>query len=158
MSARAFVDTKVPVYAYDRSEPGKQRRALEVLDPLAISGAGVISTLGGILRPLNLAASRAPVGNALVHLAVRRLNSRYRRLPRRQRAQMNAVAAAIADALPVILSLEAEEVGLFAVLMPVHRFRPGMGKPCSAALSLPSWLSSGLLPQLRSELQGAVVL
>lgn len=44
MGARALVDTNVLVYAYDRAEPEKQRRALEVLDLLAISGAGAIST------------------------------------------------------------------------------------------------------------------
>ncbi len=44
MSAKVLVDTNVLVYAYDRSEPEKQQRALEVLDRLAISGAGAIST------------------------------------------------------------------------------------------------------------------
>ena len=44
MSDRIFADTNVLVYAYDRSEPQKQRRALEVLDRLAVSRAGVIST------------------------------------------------------------------------------------------------------------------
>ena len=44
MSARVLVDTNVLVYAYDRSEPEKQRQALKVLDPLAVSGAGAIST------------------------------------------------------------------------------------------------------------------
>ena len=44
MSDRVFVDTNVLVYAYDRSEPGKQRQALEVLDRLATTRAGVIST------------------------------------------------------------------------------------------------------------------
>lgn len=44
MSDRIFVDTNVLVYAYDRSEPQKQRRALEVLDRLAVSRVGVIST------------------------------------------------------------------------------------------------------------------
>jgi predicted nucleic acid-binding protein len=44
MSGKAFIDTNVLVYAYDRSEPEKQQRALEVLDRLAVSGAGVIST------------------------------------------------------------------------------------------------------------------
>ena len=44
MTDRVLVDTNVLVYAYDRSEPEKQRRALEVLDHLAVSGAGVIST------------------------------------------------------------------------------------------------------------------
>ncbi len=44
MSAKVFVDTNVLVYAYDRSEPDKQRRALDVLDYLALTGAGAIST------------------------------------------------------------------------------------------------------------------
>lgn len=44
MSASIFVDTNVLVYAYDRSEPQKQRQALRVLDRLAVTGVGVIST------------------------------------------------------------------------------------------------------------------
>jgi predicted nucleic acid-binding protein len=44
MSDRIFADTNVLVYAYDRSEPQKQRQALEVLDRLAVSRVGVIST------------------------------------------------------------------------------------------------------------------
>ncbi len=44
MSDRIFVDTNVLVYAYDRSEPEKQKRALEVLDRLVMTEAGVIST------------------------------------------------------------------------------------------------------------------
>jgi len=44
MSDRVLVDTNVLVYAYDRSEPEKQQRALEVLDHLAVTGIGVIST------------------------------------------------------------------------------------------------------------------
>jgi predicted nucleic acid-binding protein len=44
MTDKIFVDTNVLVYAYDRSEPQKQRRALEVLDRLAVSRVGVIST------------------------------------------------------------------------------------------------------------------
>jgi predicted nucleic acid-binding protein len=43
MSDSIFVDTNVLVYAYDRSEPYKQGRALEVLDRLALTGTGVIS-------------------------------------------------------------------------------------------------------------------
>lgn len=43
MSARVFIDTNVLVYAYDRSEPEKQRRALDILDQLVSSRAGVIS-------------------------------------------------------------------------------------------------------------------
>jgi predicted nucleic acid-binding protein len=44
MNGRAFVDTNVLVYAYDRSEPEKQRLALEILDRLAMSGSGMLST------------------------------------------------------------------------------------------------------------------
>lgn len=39
-----LVDTNVLVYAYDRSEVGKQRRALDVLDRLAMAGTGFLST------------------------------------------------------------------------------------------------------------------
>jgi predicted nucleic acid-binding protein len=44
MSDKVFVDTNVIVYAYDRSEPYKQKRALEIVSPLAMTGTGVIST------------------------------------------------------------------------------------------------------------------
>jgi len=44
MTDKVLVDTNVLVYAYARSEPEKQRRALEVLDRLAVSGTGVVST------------------------------------------------------------------------------------------------------------------
>ena len=44
MNAKVFVDTNVLVYAYDRSEPEKQRRALTVLDHLVLTGTGAIST------------------------------------------------------------------------------------------------------------------
>ena len=44
MSASVFVDTNVLVYASDQSEPQKQRQALRVLDRLAVTGVGVIST------------------------------------------------------------------------------------------------------------------
>jgi predicted nucleic acid-binding protein len=44
MSAgKALVDTNVLVYAYDCSEPEKQKRALEILDTLAETDAGVLS-------------------------------------------------------------------------------------------------------------------
>ena len=44
MNARIFVDTNVLVYAYDRSEPGKQHLAFTLLDRLAITKVGMIST------------------------------------------------------------------------------------------------------------------
>lgn len=43
MSVEFFIDTNVLVYAYDRSEPPKQKRALDVLDRLALTGRGVVS-------------------------------------------------------------------------------------------------------------------
>jgi len=44
MKDRVFVDTNILVYAYDRSEPSKQRKSVDVLDRLALTGKGVIST------------------------------------------------------------------------------------------------------------------
>lgn len=44
MADKVLVDTNVLVYAYDRSESEKQRRALTVLDRLLASGAGAVST------------------------------------------------------------------------------------------------------------------
>ena len=44
MSDKVFVDTNLLVYAYDRSEPEKQRRASRILDRLALAGMGVIDT------------------------------------------------------------------------------------------------------------------
>lgn len=44
MSDRVFVDTNLLVYAYDRSDPEKQRQALRILDRLALARMGVIDT------------------------------------------------------------------------------------------------------------------
>ncbi len=41
---RVLVDTNILVYAYDRSEPEKQRQASRILDRLALAGIGVIDT------------------------------------------------------------------------------------------------------------------
>ena len=38
MADEILVDTNVLVYAYDRAEPRKQKRALETLRPLAVGG------------------------------------------------------------------------------------------------------------------------
>jgi len=54
--SKIFVDTNVLVYAYDRSEPEKQMRALQVLDSLAITGVGIIS-VGRITKLLILPIS-----------------------------------------------------------------------------------------------------
>jgi predicted nucleic acid-binding protein len=44
MSDNILVDTNVLVYAYDRSEPHKQAQAIRVLDRLAATSLGVLST------------------------------------------------------------------------------------------------------------------
>jgi len=44
MTASVLVDTNVLVYAYDRSEPSKQQQALAVLDALALSSAGAVTS------------------------------------------------------------------------------------------------------------------
>jgi predicted nucleic acid-binding protein len=43
IAGRCLVDTNVLVYAYDRSNPAKQKRTFEVLDRLALSMRGVLS-------------------------------------------------------------------------------------------------------------------
>ena len=43
IAARCLVDTNVLVYAYDRSQPVKQRRAFEVFDCFAMSARGALS-------------------------------------------------------------------------------------------------------------------
>ncbi|MBN2003150.1 MAG: PIN domain-containing protein [Anaerolineae bacterium] len=40
---KILIDTNVLIYAYDRSEPQKQRQALHVLDRLARDGNGVLA-------------------------------------------------------------------------------------------------------------------
>jgi predicted nucleic acid-binding protein len=44
MADRMMVDTNILLYAYDRGEPSKQPQALALLDRLAISGFGVLTT------------------------------------------------------------------------------------------------------------------
>ncbi len=43
MTAKVLVDTNILVYAYDRTEPAKQARALDTLDVLATQGQGLLS-------------------------------------------------------------------------------------------------------------------
>jgi predicted nucleic acid-binding protein len=44
MTAKFFVDTNVLVYAYDSAELDKQARAIEIIDHLARTASGAIST------------------------------------------------------------------------------------------------------------------
>ncbi len=43
MTAKVLVDTNILVYAYDRTEPAKQARAVETLDLLVATGQGLLS-------------------------------------------------------------------------------------------------------------------
>lgn len=43
MTGKFLVDTNILVYAYDRSEADKQKKALDILDVLAENSAGVLS-------------------------------------------------------------------------------------------------------------------
>jgi predicted nucleic acid-binding protein len=69
---RVFLDTNLLVYAYDRSEPEKQRRAREVLAALAAAQAGVVSAQ--VLAEFFVTVTRKlaaplPVASALEQLA-----------------------------------------------------------------------------------------
>ena len=73
--SKVFVDTNILVYTCDRSEPKKQREALEVLDRLVLTASGVISTqvlaeFNAFLRTLPvvvlLSSPRLPGHNLLV--------------------------------------------------------------------------------------------
>ena len=44
MTARVFVDTNILVYCYDRLHPVKRSRAIDVVDKIARSRSGAIST------------------------------------------------------------------------------------------------------------------
>jgi predicted nucleic acid-binding protein len=44
MSDRFFIDTNVLVYAYDRADPSKMERAMEVMDRLVVTQSGALST------------------------------------------------------------------------------------------------------------------
>ena len=44
MNEKALVDSNILVYAYDRSEPEKQAKAIQLLDLLFSTGVGVLST------------------------------------------------------------------------------------------------------------------
>jgi len=73
MSDRVFVDTNVLVYAYDRAEPQKQRQALTVLDRLAMTGTGVVSTQ--VLAEFFVAVTRKIAAPLDVHQAHERVKN-----------------------------------------------------------------------------------
>jgi len=56
MTEKALLDSNVLVYAYDRSEPEKQAKAIHLLDSLFSTGGGVLSTQ--VLAEFFVAATR----------------------------------------------------------------------------------------------------
>ena len=82
MSANVLVDTNILVYAYDRSTPEKQSRALQVLDALVSSGAGALTTQ--VLAEFYVAVTRkipAPLNAADAYERVHNLQRAWTVLP-----------------------------------------------------------------------------
>jgi predicted nucleic acid-binding protein len=73
MTDRVLVDTNVLVCAYDRSEPEKQNRALQVLDRLATSGLGVLTSQ--VLAEFFVAVTRRIPAPLSAHQAYERLQN-----------------------------------------------------------------------------------
>lgn len=71
MNGRVFLDTNVLVYAYDQSEPKKQKQALIVLDNLINARSGVISTQ--VLAEFFVAVTRKITSPLTVDQAYQRL-------------------------------------------------------------------------------------
>jgi predicted nucleic acid-binding protein len=56
MSDRVFLDTNVLIYAHDSASPDKQRKSREVIEKIANSASGVISTQ--VMQEFYVAATR----------------------------------------------------------------------------------------------------
>ena len=82
MAGEILVDTNVLVYAYDRTEPRKQRRALDGLRRLVASGKGRLSAqiLGEFFRAVTWKI-RAPLSSADAHSQVATLIRAWPVLP-----------------------------------------------------------------------------
>lgn len=76
MRGRALIDTNVLVYAYDVSEPERQRRALDVLHVLAERETGVVSTQ--IMAEMFVVLTRKLSSPLSVEQAVRSLTRHMR--------------------------------------------------------------------------------
>jgi predicted nucleic acid-binding protein len=73
MTGKYLVDTNILVYAYDRSEPDKQAKALELVDTLARDNSGYLSpqilaefftvVTGKIAAPLSMEQGYASLSN-----------------------------------------------------------------------------------------------
>ncbi len=73
MSARILVDSNVLVYAYDRSEPGKQAQSARILDQLLITGVGILSTQ--VLAEFFVAVTRKITKKLTIKQAFESLNN-----------------------------------------------------------------------------------
>jgi len=73
MIGEILLDTNILIYAYDRSEPEKQARALAVLDRLATTGAGVLSTQ--VLSEFFVIATRKIAHPLTIPEAIQRLQN-----------------------------------------------------------------------------------
>ena len=89
---KVFVDTNVLVYAYDRSEPEKQRQASWILDRLALAGIGVVDTQ--IMAEFFVAVTRKISAPLSVEEAYQRIQNYVRSWPVLRISEMVVLEAA----------------------------------------------------------------
>ena len=89
---RVLVDTNVLVYAYDRSEPEKQRQASWILDRLALAGIGVVDTQ--IMAEFFVAVTRKISAPLSVEEAYQRIQNYVRSWPVLRISEMVVLEAA----------------------------------------------------------------
>jgi predicted nucleic acid-binding protein len=85
MIGKFLVDTNILVYAYDRSEIGKQKKAADILDALAEIDSGILSTqilseffvvvTKKILSPLTAAEAYSSINNYIRSWQIIDINS-----------------------------------------------------------------------------------
>ncbi|MBI4699437.1 MAG: PIN domain-containing protein [Nitrospirae bacterium] len=85
MTGRFLIDTNILVYAYDRSETEKQKKALDILDALAEANAGLLSAqilseffvavTKKITSPLTVAEASSSVANYISSWQIADINS-----------------------------------------------------------------------------------
>ena len=95
-----LVDTNLFVYAHDRSEPVKQRRARELLERLFELETGAITTqiLGEFFRTVTCRLSR-PLGLAVAQLQVESVRSLFPVLPTTEQIVVEAVRGVVVHGL-----------------------------------------------------------
>lgn len=152
MNDRIFVDTNLLVYAYDRSEPEKQRRALRILDRLVLAGIGVIDTQ--IIAEFFVAVTRKISAPLSVDEAYQRIQNYVRAWPVLGMSEMVVLeaargvrdhqfsfwdaqvwAAARLNQIPVIFS---EDFNSGSIIEGV-----GFVNPFSAGFQFEKWISQG---------------